>query len=45
MPTFVLISGHLARSYVGRPDQLRRLLTGVALPYLVYGCCSSCRSS
>ncbi|MFG3040321.1 acyltransferase family protein [Streptomyces sp. NPDC048330] len=36
MPTFVLISGHLSRSYVGRPDQLRRLLTGVALPYLVF---------
>ncbi|MFJ4867265.1 acyltransferase family protein [Streptomyces sp. NPDC088757] len=36
MPVFVLVSGHLSRSYRGRPDQLRRLLTGVALPYLVF---------
>ncbi|MFB7515052.1 acyltransferase family protein [Streptomyces sp. NPDC056144] len=36
MPVFVLISGHLSRSYTGRPAQLRRLLTGVALPYLLF---------
>ncbi|MFI0925203.1 acyltransferase family protein [Streptomyces sp. NPDC021012] len=36
MPAFVLISGHLSRSYTGRPDQLRRLLTGVVVPYLVF---------
>ncbi|MGW0117120.1 acyltransferase family protein [Streptomyces sp. NPDC003327] len=36
MPLFILVSGHLSRSYTGRPDQLRRLLTGVALPYVVF---------
>ncbi|MFE0736291.1 acyltransferase family protein [Streptomyces sp. NPDC058855] len=36
MPVFVLISGYLSRSYTGRPDQLKRLLTGVALPYVVF---------
>ncbi|MFF3289577.1 acyltransferase family protein [Streptomyces sp. NPDC003023] len=36
MPVFILISGYLSRSYTGRPDQLRRLLTGVALPYVVF---------
>ncbi|MEU5215949.1 acyltransferase family protein [Streptomyces sp. NPDC020807] len=36
MPVFVLVSGYLSRSYTGRPDQLRRLLTGVALPYVVF---------
>lgn len=36
MPAFILISGYLSRSYTGRPDQLRRLMTGVALPYVVF---------
>ncbi|MCB5163750.1 acyltransferase family protein [Streptomyces bambusae] len=36
MPVFILISGYLSRSYSGRPEQVRRLLTGVALPYVVF---------
>ncbi|MFE3071758.1 acyltransferase family protein [Streptomyces sp. NPDC059247] len=36
MPVFVLVSGYLSRGFTGRPDQLRRLLTGVALPYLLF---------
>ncbi|MFF4171151.1 acyltransferase family protein [Streptomyces sp. NPDC001744] len=36
MPVFILISGYLSRSYTGRPDQLKRLLTGVAVPYVVF---------
>ncbi|MFF3431803.1 acyltransferase family protein [Streptomyces sp. NPDC002602] len=36
MPVFILISGYLSRSYTGRPDQMRKLLTGVALPYVVF---------
>ncbi|MFJ3585055.1 acyltransferase family protein [Streptomyces sp. NPDC090127] len=36
MPVFILISGYLSRSYRGRPDQLKRLLTGVAVPYVVF---------
>ncbi|MEU9010890.1 acyltransferase family protein [Streptomyces sp. NPDC048479] len=36
MPAFILISGYFSRSYTGRPDQLRRLLTGIAVPYIVF---------
>ncbi|MES9806500.1 acyltransferase family protein [Streptomyces cinereoruber] len=36
MPVFILISGYLSRSFTGRPDQLKRLLTGVAVPYLLF---------
>ncbi|HET6359458.1 acyltransferase family protein [Streptomyces sp.] len=36
MPAFILISGYFSRSYTGRPDQLRRLLTGIAVPYVVF---------
>ncbi|TQK44607.1 fucose 4-O-acetylase-like acetyltransferase [Streptomyces sp. SLBN-118] len=36
MPAFILISGYFSRSYAGRPDQLRRLLTGIAVPYVVF---------
>ncbi|MGW1140613.1 acyltransferase family protein [Streptomyces zhihengii] len=36
MPAFILISGYFSRSYRGKPHQLRRLLTGIALPYVVF---------
>ncbi|MFC4609643.1 acyltransferase family protein [Streptomyces maoxianensis] len=36
MPAFIVVSGYFSRSYTGRPDQLRRLLTGIALPYVVF---------
>ncbi|WP_432125122.1 acyltransferase family protein [Streptomyces sp. C10-9-1] len=36
MPAFILVSGYFSRSYQGRPRQLRRLLTGIALPYAVF---------
>ncbi|MFF3246567.1 acyltransferase family protein [Streptomyces sp. NPDC002870] len=36
MPAFIVVSGYLSRSYTGRPDQLRRMLTGIALPYVVF---------
>lgn len=35
MPAFALISGYLSRSFTGRPGQIRRLVTGIAVPYLV----------
>jgi fucose 4-O-acetylase-like acetyltransferase len=35
MPAFSLISGYLSRSFTGRPVQVRRLITGIAVPYLV----------
>ena len=37
MPAFVLMSGYFSRTFTGRPDQLRRLLTGVLVPFLVWG--------
>ncbi|WP_431683571.1 acyltransferase family protein [Kitasatospora sp. KL5] len=37
MPAFVLMSGYFSRSFTGRSDQLRRLLTGVLVPFLVWG--------
>lgn len=36
MPAFILVSGYFSRSYRGKPHQLRRLLTGIALPYVVF---------
>ncbi|MEU0522663.1 acyltransferase family protein [Streptomyces niveus] len=36
MPAFIIISGYFSRSYTGRPHQIRRLLTGIAVPYIVF---------
>lgn len=36
MPAFIIISGYLSRTYEGRPGQLKRLITGIAVPYLVF---------
>lgn len=36
MPAFILLSGYFSRSFTGRPDQIRRLLTGVLAPYLIF---------
>ncbi|MGW5633868.1 acyltransferase family protein [Streptomyces sp. NPDC003832] len=36
MPAFILISGYFSRSFDMRPDRLRRLITGVAVPYIVF---------
>ncbi|MFF0224417.1 acyltransferase family protein [Streptomyces sp. NPDC004629] len=36
MPAFIIISGFFSRSFDMRPDRLKRLLTGVALPYIVF---------
>jgi fucose 4-O-acetylase-like acetyltransferase len=36
MPAFIVISGYFSRSFAGRPHQVRRLVTGVAVPYLVF---------
>ncbi|MFJ8795422.1 acyltransferase family protein [Streptomyces sp. NPDC102462] len=36
MPAFIIISGYFSRSFDMRPDRLKRLLTGVALPYIVF---------
>lgn len=36
MPVFIFISGYFSRSFSAKPRQLRRLLTGVLLPYLLW---------
>ncbi|MEV6398671.1 acyltransferase family protein [Streptomyces sp. NPDC051907] len=36
MPAFILLSGYFSRSFTGRPDQMRRLVSGVLLPYLIF---------
>ncbi|MFE9251799.1 acyltransferase family protein [Streptomyces sp. NPDC007088] len=36
MPAFIIISGYMSRSFDMRPDKLRRLITGVAVPYVLF---------
>jgi fucose 4-O-acetylase-like acetyltransferase len=36
MPAFIIISGYFSRSFDFRPDRVRRLLTGVVVPYVVF---------
>jgi fucose 4-O-acetylase-like acetyltransferase len=36
MPAFILISGHFSRTFELRGDKVRRLVSGVLVPYLVF---------
>ncbi|MFI6334535.1 acyltransferase family protein [Streptomyces sp. NPDC050535] len=36
MPAFILISGYFSRGFDMRADRLKRLVTGVAVPYVVF---------
>ncbi|MFD7462719.1 acyltransferase family protein [Streptomyces sp. NPDC059868] len=36
MPAFIIISGFFSRSFDMRPSRLKRLITGVAVPYIVF---------
>ncbi|MET7637866.1 acyltransferase family protein [Streptomyces sp. NPDC005438] len=36
MPAFILISGYFSRSFEGKPHQIKRLITGIAVPYVVF---------
>ncbi|MEU7277219.1 acyltransferase family protein [Streptomyces sp. NPDC045431] len=36
MPAFILISGYFSRTFTAKPHQMRRLVTGIAVPYLVF---------
>ncbi|MFD4560280.1 acyltransferase family protein [Streptomyces sp. NPDC058469] len=36
MPAFIVISGYFSRSFDMSPARLKRLLTGVALPYVIF---------
>ncbi|RSO31824.1 hypothetical protein DMH15_24070 [Streptomyces sp. WAC 06725] len=36
MPAFIVISGYFSRGFDLRPDRLRRLVTGIVVPYVVF---------
>ncbi len=36
MPAFIVISGYFSRSFDLSPERVKRLITGVAVPYLVF---------
>ncbi len=36
MPAFIIISGYFSRSFDLRLKRVKRLITGVAVPYLVF---------
>jgi fucose 4-O-acetylase-like acetyltransferase len=36
MPAFIVISGYFSRSFDASPDRIRRLVTGVAVPYVLF---------
>lgn len=36
MPAFMVISGYFSRSFEGKPHQLKRLVTGIAVPYVLF---------
>ncbi|WP_372504346.1 MULTISPECIES: acyltransferase family protein [Streptomyces] len=36
MPAFIVISGYMSRSFDASPQRIKRLVTGVAVPYVVF---------
>ncbi|MET8136151.1 acyltransferase family protein [Streptomyces sp. NPDC005251] len=36
MPAFIIISGYFSRSFDMRPDRVKRLVTGVVVPYVLF---------
>ncbi|MEV6318291.1 acyltransferase family protein [Streptomyces sp. NPDC051776] len=36
MPAFIIISGYFSRSFDMRPDRLKRLVSGIAVPYILF---------
>ncbi|MFH8989497.1 acyltransferase family protein [Streptomyces sp. NPDC017940] len=36
MPAFILLCGYFSQRFTARPDQMRRLLEGVLIPYLLF---------
>ncbi|MCF4138322.1 acyltransferase family protein [Streptomyces sp. Tue 6430] len=36
MPAFILVSGYFSRNFDGSPARLKRLVTGVVVPYVVF---------
>lgn len=39
MPAFILLSGYFSRSFEARPDQVRKLIKTVLVPYLIFELC------
>ncbi|MEU3499319.1 acyltransferase family protein [Streptomyces hundungensis] len=37
MPAFILVSGFFSRTFTARPHQLRRLASGVLIPFVLWG--------
>ncbi|MFJ7071548.1 acyltransferase family protein [Streptomyces sp. NPDC098781] len=36
MPAFIIVSGYFSRSFDGRPERLKRLVSGLVVPYVVF---------
>ncbi|MFF1379379.1 acyltransferase family protein [Streptomyces sp. NPDC058308] len=36
MPAFIVISGYFSRSFDASPNRIRRLVTGIAVPYVIF---------
>lgn len=36
MPVFILISGYLSRGFASRPDQVKRMVATIAVPYVIF---------
>ncbi|MGW2261217.1 acyltransferase family protein [Streptomyces sp. NPDC001780] len=36
MPAFIVVSGYFSRNFTASPRQIKRLVTGVAVPYVVF---------
>ncbi|WP_245997383.1 acyltransferase family protein [Streptomyces armeniacus] len=36
MPAFIMIAGYFSRGYEGTPAQIKRLITGIAIPYALF---------
>ncbi|WP_078662260.1 acyltransferase family protein [Streptomyces bicolor] len=42
MPLFITLSGYFSRGYDGRPERVRRLVTGLVVPYVVFEVAYTC---
>ncbi|WP_442811969.1 acyltransferase family protein [Streptomyces sp. NBC_01803] len=36
MPAFILLAGYFSRGFTGRPAQLKRLISGIGVPYVIF---------
>jgi fucose 4-O-acetylase-like acetyltransferase len=39
MPAFIMLSGYFSRGFEARPDQVRKLIKSVLVPYLIFETC------